>query len=265
MIWFLRKLRNFYHECENLKREDARLQQSIALLRSGAMAQKFGSGFGDDERSELETFFNYKNQVTAGVENVASESGATYREVERAVSAILHESIPACLNFGVNYAYVDSKLATRHPETHFVGIDRSELTREQNRHCFGHIPNLEFLAGDILDTIHGRSWKDGLLLSARTLVLLPQSFVTALYQAASQAGFRYVVAGEQVGIRRDIQQPYRFSEHPQPSAPFRNGMFIHNYPYLMKQAGYQPQEARLASTPHPRPDFRLLSITGKLN
>ncbi len=97
----------------------------------------------------------------------------------------------------------------------------------------------------------------------RTLPCLPPSFILRLYQAVRKSGFEYVVGMESTGISRSTYAEYDFSEEHRPSVIFRDGMFIHNYPGLLKQAGFQIDNIEFIKTAHPNEDLRILSFIAR--
>lgn len=260
----LRKLRNFYHECDDLRQEEIRIARSVELLaKEQPDAQKFGSAYGYDELLELRAAINYQHQLEQGVDTLVAESGKLYQHLEQKLSELASKGAKVFLNFGVGLAYVDSLVALKHPECHFVGIDRSEFTQVVNHRCYGHISNLECIAGDVFELLKTRRFDNGVLFTARTLLLLPRSFILKLYAAAAEAGIRQILAVEQIGISRYTGRPYEFSDEDKPSVPFRAKMFLHNYPSLLNVAGFPVKESQLIQTNHPHRDFRFLSVLGE--
>lgn len=217
--------------------------------------------------SELQVAVKYAKQIQDGFK-APSESAKLYAHLDTVLSDLLRSNkIQTVLNFGVGYAHIDSLLASKFPYIQFIGTDRSRLTKTYNEMHFSHLQNLHFVADDIfrfLDMEKER-FKGGLFLTARMLLLLPKPFIEKLYKAVAQAGFRYVVCVEQAGISRQTLQCYRFSEDEQPSVAYRETMFIHNYPALLKNAGYSVSRAELIKTDHPHEDYRFLSITAESN
>lgn len=142
------------------------------------------------------------------------------------------------LNFGVSYGYVDSLLAKRYVDKHFLGIDRSELTKWYNEKWFSRLKNLEFAAGDIFEFLEDKNFDEGVFFHARTLTFLSRNFIEKLYKIVAKAKFRYIVGMEPIGISRQTYKAYEFSDEDQPSVLYRGSMFIHNYPALLKNAGF---------------------------
>ena len=58
--------------------------------------------------------------------------------------------------------------------------------------------------------------------------------------------------------------PYVFSFSDKPSEIYRKTMFMHNYPAILKEAGYETIYAEAIQTGHPDPDYRILSFIGRL-
>ena len=203
-----------------------------SLVNGPESASSFESGFGyEDEFTELKTAAYYRAQIMAGdLENLKTESGALYDEIYSTLSERLSKGdIKTVFNFGVSYAHIDTKLADDFPEIQFIGLDRSQLTILYNQGAFENRPNVKFIASDIFDHLNAHSYPNGLFLHVRTLTLLPETFVTKLYQAVEQAEFVDIAGFEQCGVSYETGRPFEFaSDDSRASVNFRGGMFIHN-------------------------------------
>lgn len=256
--------------CSMFHAQEQRTAKSIALLNvgNGHDAHVFGSPYGyEDDLHELQVAMQYARQIKEGFEG-PSESEKLYAHLDSILTNLLSKlNIPTCLNFGVGYAYIDSLLAAKFPKTQFIGIDRSRLTKAYNEMHFSHLKNLHHVAGDIFQFLdeNKNMFDGGVFFHARTILLLPKSFIEKLYEAVAKAKFQYIVSVEQIGISRQTLQSYRFSEEDQPSVVYRETMFIHNYPALLKNAGFSISRAELVKTDHPHEDYRFFSITAKRN
>ncbi len=71
------------------------------------------------------------------------------------------------------------------------------------------------------------------------------------------------MAIEPIGLSRQTLEPYRFSDEDQPSVALREGMFIHNYPGLLTQAGFRVTRAELLTLGHQHADIKIVSVTGE--
>lgn len=258
---------SFARLCEQLAAAEEKSRRAQELLREEQPnAQAFDSEYGyADELQELQTALDYQRQIDTGVDRTPSESGALYREAEVALGSVISEiRAPAVLNFGVSYAHIDSCVARRHPDCRFIGIDRSRLTERLNRQVFGKISNMEFVSGDIFDFLSGdRDWSGCVFFHARTLILMPKDFIRRLYAAAYRAGFEAVVLFEQVGISRQTGSAYQFTDEDAPSVVFRSNLYIHNYPGLLREAGFLVSDSSLIQTNHPHRNFRLVRIVAR--
>ena len=114
-------------------------------------------------------------------------------------------------------------------------MDRGLFTKLYNENLFNEIKNLEFKSVDIFDFLKNeKNAGNSVFFHMRTMPYLPPSFVSKLYKAVFAAGYKYIVGVEQVGISRVTYQDFDFSEELRPSVIFRDEMFIHNYPGLLK-------------------------------
>lgn len=245
------------------------LPATVAAVDPGSrpLPTEFGSGYGyADELRELAAVVHYRSELEGMQADRASESGMVHAEILGRVSAALnkHPEIRTVTNFGVGYGHVDSVLARRFPAVRFYGFDRSALTKAFNEHAF-QLPNLGFVAGDVFQHFATvRTAGPWLLLHARTLTMLPRSFVRRLYQSAGDAGAVATVAVEQCGISWQTGRPYDFSGDPeQPSVALSAGMFVHNYPGLLMEAGFDVTDAALLEPHNPDRTLRFASITAE--
>ena len=209
--------------------------------------------------------FNYFNQIQAGFPN-PSESKLIYEHIDNILTDLFSTTeIKTFVNFGVSYAHIDSVIASKFSEINFIGIDRSILTKAFNESKFDHLRNLQFINNDIFHFLDKNKVERGVFFHTRTLCLLPKVFIERLYKAVASTKFQYIVCVEQIGISRQTFQPYQFSEEDQPSVAFRGEMFIHNYPALLKSAGFSIERSELVKTDHPHEDYHFISITAKRN
>ncbi|GEM_PF-3039069 len=251
-----------------LGKEEQDRRHFLRLLRLDKEgAQNFGSEYGyDDDLHELKVAIEYQQQLKhPDFELQPSESAVLYRGIIEHLGALLRQDrdIRAVVNFGAGYAYVDSELARANPAVTFIGIDRSKFTKLLNDETFSGLKNAEFVAGDIFSLLNSRRFDGGVFFHTRTMLMLPPSFVAALYRAAAAAGFRYIVGFEQFGISRETFQPYQFSDNPQPSVQYRHYMYTHNYPAILRATGFTPTSTELLKTRHPHPDYRVLRFVAK--
>ena len=91
-------------------------------------------------------------------------------------------------------------------------------------------------------------------------MLLPKEFIEELYQSVYSSGFKYISLMEQIGISHQTYKCYDFSDKDKPSVAYRGGMYLHNYPGILKKCGYRVIESKLIKTDHPHEDFRFLYI-----
>jgi hypothetical protein len=227
----------------------------------------FDSEFGyKDEMQELSVAKYYRNQLLLNDLYEKSESFELYNKVISEVTKLLidNPSIKKVINFGVSYAHVDSELAKLFPNVSFVGIDRSKMTQHYNQELFGDIKNLSFEAGDIFEYLESSDQQDSVLFHVRTCVLLPKAFMEKLYKKSHDLGVKFILGFEQIGLSRQTNTPYSFSEADQESVVFRIFMLIHNYPGILKNQGYSLEKSELLKTRHADEDYRILFFKGSL-
>jgi hypothetical protein len=182
----------------------------------------------------------------------------------REVRALLRADpkIRSVVNFGVSCAYGDWQLAAEFPPPPcgFWGIDRSAVTKKLNEEQFP-LPNLKFEAADIFEFLQqNHCLQDGVLIHVRTCVFLLPEAVRKLYKMAADAGIKYIVCIEPTGLSRQTNSFYKFSLQEQKSVIYRGVMLIHNYPYLMHEAGYEIVSGDLLKPYNENEDHRALLL-----
>ena len=246
-----------FRHAEDLRKKT---QRSVKQLQTSSQDKYSTAHYGyTDELAELRAALKYKKQIEGGYPG-PSESKQLYKHAEIVLSELLGHS-KFFVNFGACYAYIDSILALKFPDIQFIGVDRSKFTKLLNESSFSGLTNMEFVAEDVLAFLENKDFENGIFFHTRTCCLLPKPFIQLLYKLVAKAGFSRVVCMEQVGISRQTGVPYKFSDEEQPSVAFRWGMYIHNYPEILNNAGYSVTRAELLETDHPHRDYRILSIT----
>ena len=241
------------------EREDIRSQRGSDSGKSTA----FGSGFGYAAETD-ELYYAKSYRDTSSKEQFwssLSETPAAYREAAFAVQGAINILRPkTVIDFGVSYGWVENHLAETNKDVNFIGIDRSTLTSDFNDNLFSK-PNLSFLAADIFAHLDTRSdWSDTVLFHMRTLTLLPQDFCENFYKTLARKNFLGIVGIEQYGLSRETLTPFVPRTEQQPSVRFRSGMHLHNYPHMLRSAGFEVRYFRFVPTNHAAPDFYFQSF-----
>lgn len=219
---------------------------------------------GDVFINELTTAHKYKKQIDEGF-NGPSESRRLYEHIVDVSTDLLERTHAPCYyNFGVSYAYTDSILARKFPTVSFFGIERTDAARVYNERFFGALQNLKVQSGDVFELFEKNRFDGGVFFHSRTLLLLPQEFIRQLYVAVRKAGFEYIVGAEQYGISRQVGRAYEFSYEYQDSVVYRDFMYIHNWPNILKDCGFELQRIESITTDHPHADFRILSFEARV-
>lgn len=239
---------------------------SVRRLSSSSLGNEIDSEFGyagDVFIHELLVADKYKKQIDEGFVG-PSESKQLYEHVDEVMSSLLEATgAPCCLNFGVCYAYTDAVLARKYPKIEFFGIERTDAAKIYNQRFFADIGNLTMFSGDIFELLSKQRFNGGIFFHSRTLLLLPQHFVRKLYAAAREAGFKYIFGTEQYGVSRQTGNSYEFSYDPQESVVYRDFMYIHNYPNILSDCGFELMNIESLVTDHPHADFRILSFQAR--
>ena len=230
----------------------AEQQRTISRQISGLKA---GESLPDiyDERKEIEAWEKYLRQS----QDPTTHTYVLNYRMSDEVAALIEKGAKKVINFGVSCAFVDHELAQRFPEVSLVGVDRSPKTKELNERHFA-APNLRFVAADIREYLAEEDATESVFVHVRTATFLLPTAISEVYRAAAASGCRYVLGMEPVGWSEQLQGFYQFSDAPQDSVVVRGAFFIHNYPALLKEAGFEVRRFDLLEYPHPSPDMRNL-------
>ena len=239
-------------------------KHSLELLKSTDSNYSVDSKFGDTPYTgEIESWSGYRSGALSG--SFGGESPVLYEHtIAKASELILENKITTFFNLGICYPYVDSQLAKKFLDTKFIGIERTEILPILNNHFFADQKNMVSICGDLFDYLKSNSFTNSVFFHSRTMTLLSKSFVERTYKSAAQAGFSFIFGNEQIGVSRESGLPYVFSFSDKPSEIYRKTMFMHNYPAILKEAGYETIYVEAIQTGHPDPDYRILSFIGRL-
>jgi len=242
---------------------DSQHRNSLALLHSTDSDYSIDSKFGDTAiTGELQTWAGYRAGALSG--KFGGESPILYKHViSKSTELLKSNSLKTFFNLGVSYPYIDSELANQFPNIKFLGIERTEVIPLLNNHFFENQKNMESISGDLFDFLKKNALPDSLFFHARTMTLLSRTFVERAYAAAADAGCNFIFGNEQIGVSRMSGQSFQFSFNDKPSEIYRKRMFMHNYPAILKRAGYKLIYIEALKTGHPDPDYRILSFVGK--
>jgi hypothetical protein len=162
--------------------------------------------------------------------------------MENAVGAVLDQEaaeLNHVFDFGTLCGHYLYNLSKRYPKASFAGIDRQLLIKELNDYMY-RVPNLAFHADDIRDYIPklgGRS-RNAMMMHARTATFCYPEYLRRLYGACAGAGVRNVVLFEGNSLCQHNFEFYDFDNMPADTVPTRVPLMLHNYPKLLREAGY---------------------------
>lgn len=223
-------------------------------------AQKLEAGMGYSEFDEIGSVLQYIKE-TRDLEACKHLPSYHFSKLTlENISEILDRDDQAkgSFDFGISYAYNASLLAKKYPQKTFSGIDRSHYTKAINEADFGDIPNLSFQCGDVLKHLAETKYDDNIFFHARTLCSLSKSFISDLFSHVKQANFKYIVGLEVVGVSIFTGESYPYSYEEQKSSVYRDELYLHNYPELLKKAGYELTKFEHYQIPGFRKDYRIL-------
>jgi len=171
------------------------------------------------------------------------------------VGDLLRERPDLCsvINLGSFCGYFDHVLAESRPELSVVGFDRDKAVIELNRRHFA-APNLDYRADD-LDSVLIEAVAAGttVLTHVRTCTLMFPAGVAALYEQCREAGVKFIVGIESTGYSWQIDGFPDPDDFDRPPIVPLGIMIDHNYPRLLRDAGYRMSKRDLFMYPviHP--------------
>jgi tetratricopeptide (TPR) repeat protein len=144
------------------------------------------------------------------------------------------------INFGVLNAYPDYSLAKKFPNTKFLCIDRQLIIQELNESCF-NLPNLSYMSGDIINLLSkiDSDNSKSVFHHVRTTCLCYPEFIKLLYKKCFKQKIEYIVLLEPYALCKPDKKFYDFKDFPDETIGFRNYMFLHNYPKILSECGYE--------------------------
>jgi len=142
------------------------------------------------------------------------------------------------VDFGVMCGRPIYDLACEHPTVQFDAWDRQHLIKSLNESAYS-APNLAFFDGEPLDFLRARVRRgETLLYHARTGTLLYPAFLSRFYEACCRVGVSDIVLFEPCSLSRDLLRFQDYEDMAELSIARRGPMLLHNYPRLLKEAGY---------------------------
>ena len=123
-------------------------------------------------------------------------------------------------------------------------------------------------AGGLIETLqteHGLVEKaaNGILFHARTATYVARQILEEVYDVALQNGYHTIVGFEPFGMSRMTGKPYEFSTTEKESIAYLWGMIIHNYPAILRSAGYELVHLNVLKIDHPHEDLRQLEFVAR--
>jgi hypothetical protein len=258
----LGRLQELFYRINRLAHSEQAYRENRTRAEGFSRATDMSSGYGyADPAEEIRVARMYKSDILSG-RHANRESPALHAHVIDLLTHLIRQhAISQLINFGVSYAYVDSVLAKEFPDIRFIAIDRSLAVKDFNEADF-KLPNMHFVAGDVMDWIAAQNKLDNaLFFHMRTTVLLPECFVGALYRALGTKYVSIIAGFEPFGMSRQNNSIYEQSYSAKPSVLFRDSMYLHNYVGLLKEAGYDVTRLEYIKTGHVDADYRIQSFT----
>jgi len=236
-------------------------EKRVALLNDAMKTKKADLDIDYyDEQHEIDVWKKYHAVLTGKLNHPHTIfHHELFRDLVRAL--ICSQNNKSIVNFGVSCAYSDALLAGEHPNTKFYGVDRSKVTKELNEENYAK-ENISFYNMDICDFLkkYGDEISNGILVHQRVGAVLYPEKLRMLYKACYENNINTILCLEPIGYSRPMQEFYKFSFEPKDSIVFRAPLLMHNYPNLLKEAGYRCDVVDALSYQHPHEDIKILEI-----
>lgn len=160
------------------------------------------------------------------------------------------KDVDLLIDFGSMCADPTYRMALKFPNIHFLCQDRQRLIADLNKAAYT-LPNLEFRAGDILDSIASVANinKRKALVHIRTACICYPAFMQKLYAECRKAGIDYILMIENCDMSLVDLRFRDFKAMNEVAVVTKHKLYLHNYARLFDEAGYDiAQVDRIART-----------------
>jgi hypothetical protein len=153
-------------------------------------------------------------------------------------------------DFGVMCGQPDYEAAKLRRRVRFVGVDRQKTTARLNTNAY-RTTNIEFRAAEIEDVLSELP-NDGtprVLFHGRAATLCYPEKIRQLYRLCARKRVRAIALFENYSPSHALYRFLKFDEFPADSIIYKNDQFIHNYPKLLAEAGYEIVKQQVMFSP----------------
>ena len=177
-------------------------------------------------------------------------------------SEIEHLDFNYFINYGTMYGWLENKLSETHK---VIGLDRSEENQKLNREEFGK--NIFEVSDNIFSYLENK--REICNRSCFSMINIGTYFTPEylrnLFEFLHTMDFKYVSIFEPYGFSIQTLSYYNPDENKdKDSVIFRGELILHNYPRLLKNAGFKITKQEILKPPHPTdPLFRSIYILGE--
>lgn len=235
---FLRKLKLRPPENIDRKAREARIAELHAAIAENKI-KRFGNY--DNADWVQENYLSYAAGRISDQKDHTFYPRLFFIQIQNALLA--QQEFKTVANFGAFFANVDATLALLQPERHFLAVDRGEVIQRLNRSIFCNA-NIEFIDADIEEVL--KRGNVDLLAHCKTMGCLYPAHTEQIYRAAALAGVKCIIGVENTGYCQEIGDFYKFDYSDKPSVFYKSIMYAHNYPAMLRRAGYEITDGRVA-------------------
>jgi hypothetical protein len=226
-----------YRTDAHVARRQRELDEAIAEHR---LYRKAESDIYDDSYAES-TWWNYWFHFNAYTQNQHGEGilGEVAPELLKRFLRSGRVKAKTCVEVGTMCGELLYRAARDVPETRFIGVDRNPVLKVLNDRAYS-LPNLEFRADDVLNVLEeeGVDFNDAVLFHTRTSPFLLPDFMRQLYGRCRQKGFGAITLLETYPLSIKYERFQSFEEMPEISEVRGGGLLTHNYPKILREAGF---------------------------
>jgi hypothetical protein len=244
-----------------LTKLDPNISSKLNKKKSLKINHELNQEYGYDEFSEIKRFY-----TNVKIVNTKNNAGLFFDRINYSVNETvkiinLDQNIKKLKSVGCSYAHFENIIAQKFKKIKVECFDRSEITAILNKKEFP-LSNINFFFGDIIDFVSKQDSDYSIFNHMFTLVYLPKDLVEELYFQLKKNNTKYIILAERVGISRETGKMYKFDFRDLPSVRFRNNMFIHNYPGILKKYGYSIESLDVIEVPEIKKEY-MLKIVAK--
>ncbi|WP_193186406.1 hypothetical protein [Nisaea sediminum] len=207
-----------------------------------ALVEKTGGDIYQDKGIERGAWLEYQRDISS--KHTKTQNPSVWLQhlfiynVEMEIRQV--ENADCFINYGALYGWMDHQIASRYPEIHVIGYDRSLDVKQWNDRVFS-APNLEYAYGDFEKILKEASekYKRIVLGHCRTVTYLSESELLSFYRMCASNNVKGVVAIEGLGFSSLTKEYFDISKDRSVFKLDSKANYLHNCGTYLEECGYR--------------------------